>query len=135
MPFLPNAVNEAKHPELIQGAAYAAVAFVGQVLVNEAPVVFPNAGYKAYQKRTELAKRIVANPEEYGRQAAVYAATLRPNVVWDIQVNNEQIGRHLIDNRFMESDYTNIAGGFGGGAPIGRQVFDALAGVNASDLL
>ena len=132
MPQLTNITEVATNPQLISARATALVEMSYRVQVSETPILYPNAGYKAYQKRTELAAKVIANPLEYGKRAAVLAEIAYANIVWDVEVNqNQRLQRYLVDNNFGEWGYE-----FGGGASptsIGKQIWDALAGVNQGD--
>ena len=132
MPQLTNITEVATNPQLISACATALVEMSYRVQVSETPILYPNAGYKAYQKRTELAAKVIANPLEYGKRAAVLAEIAYANIVWDVEVNqNQRLQRYLVDNRFGEWSYE-----FGGGASpasVGKQIWDALAGVNQGD--
>lgn len=134
MPFLPNAVTEAKNTELIQACSYALVDFISNVLIDESPIVYPTPGYKVYQKRTLTASKILSNIDSYSQRMAILVAYCYPNIVWDIQANqNVLLSRWLIDNRVCEWDYNSAANQSTGG--IGRQIFDALAEVNQGDFV
>ena len=90
MPQLTNITEVATNPQLISACATALVEMSYRVQVSETPILYPNAGYKAYQKRTELAAKVIANPLEYGKRAAVLAEIAYANIVWDVEVNQNQ---------------------------------------------
>ena len=132
MPYLTNATEVAQNPELVSSCATALLDMAYRVQVNETPILYPNAGYKVYQKRTELATKVIANPMEYGKRAAVLAEIAYPNIVWDVNVNaGQDLHRYLIDNKFAEWDYTFASGA--SPTSVGKQIWDALAGVNQGD--
>lgn len=132
MPYISNAAAAAKNDNLISACATALLGMAYQVQVNESPVAYPTAGYKVYQKRVELAKGVIANPMEYGKRAAVLAEMIYPNIVKDVEENlNTPLHRYLIDNNFGMWDYTYAT--FATNASVGKQVWDALAGVNQGD--
>ena len=132
MPYLSNAVETAQNPKLISACATALLDTAYRVQVNESPVLYPNSGYKAYQKRTDLASKVIANPLEYGKRAASLAEITYPNIVFEVEGNQgQQLHRFLLDNRFGEWRYEFAAGA--NPDSIGRQIWDALAGVNQGD--
>lgn len=132
MPYFSNATEVAQNPQLISACGTALLDQAYRVQVNETPILYPNTGYKAYQKRTELAAKVIANPLEYGKRAAPLVEIAYPNILFEIEANqNQRLHRYLLDNRFAEWSYEFASGP--NSASIGRQIWDALAGVNQGD--
>jgi hypothetical protein len=134
MPTPSNFTADADNRDLISACESVLVDFATTILISENPIVYPNAGYRAYQKRMLTAAKVKKNSVYFGKQMADLVCRAIPNFMQERVNNNEIIFNYLWNNRACEWDVTNI---YNGANPtgIGRQLFDSLSDVDASDLL
>lgn len=135
MPSIPSPEGLSKSPLLQIAVKGALVEFAQNVLKNETPIVSPDPGYKAYEKRMALAAEIILAPDLYKEAGARLVAACQP----DIEINEQATYRYLIQDNpsnrnVFENEFSN-AGGFQGSVAIDRQMFSQLAGVDLSDFI
>lgn len=136
MPAIQNPWSLAKS-KILQEAVSSLIVHTGsEMLLNETPVTAPTAGYKAYIKRMERARKAVLHPELFVLRLSEIIAICYENIELD---NNANYRRLLMDNpgwtnalyqKFNPS--TGLNGGING---IGSQMIDLVAGVDQSDLI
>ena len=105
------------------------------VLNNQTPILSPNTGWKASQKRIQLAQNILSNVESYVEKAALFLGMIDPN----IEVNDSVRFRYLIDENPSNRHFCECTVSFGSwehvGESSGKSIWDNLAGVTQTDLL
>lgn len=113
--------------------------YAGLVLSTETPILAPNPGFKAYNKRVAFAEKAKLNPELYTEQAASFISELDSSMINNV-INANQIlyrwfldanpsGRNIFECEKTISTYNHV------GTTSGRSIFDVLASVNQSDLI
>lgn len=140
MPTIIDAASSAKNPIIIQAVTDNLQQYAAQALGNEAPIVAPNAGYKAYNKRMAFAKLATLNPEQYGSDAAVFIEQITNGLIIEARNNNVPEYNYILEQNpsgksLMEADATQRANISHVGQTSGRSVFDVLAGVTQADLI
>jgi hypothetical protein len=113
--------------------------YAGYILSNEVPIVYPNAGYKAYNKRMAFANLVKNNPALYVDSASFYVAQLEPSMNVVVLNAGQTLFRHFWDSNptgkpIFECEAT-IAQYNHVGVTSGRSIWDVLSGVNQSDLI
>ena len=112
----------------------ALIDFSQNILQTEASIIAPNSGYKMYRKRMQLAKNILQGDTSVLYTAAIFVATLAPDIVINSQDNyrwlimDNPTGRNIFECEFQYSSL-NIA------TSLELQIFSKLAGVCQEDLL
>jgi hypothetical protein len=138
MPANINPISISKSPIVQLAVKQCMIEWSTDILINETPIVSPNSGYKAYDKRMNLAKQVIQNPDMYVEIASRLVATIYPSIECDGNANHRFLvsgnGKGLNFMRFQVIyDDFNENGGTPG--EIGQQLWDSLAGVTAADLL
>jgi hypothetical protein len=139
MPQIIDAHASAKNPIIIEAVIGALQTYAATVL-NEQPIVFPNPGYEAYNKRVAFAALAVHNPQAYAEQAAVYIEQVTNGLIAESQNNSVQPYNYIIEQNpsgksLFEADANQRATVSSVGRTSGNSIFDVLAGVNQSDLV
>ena len=138
MPANPNPISISKSPILQLAVKQCMIQWPIGILINETPIASPNAGYKAYDKRTNLARQVIQNPDMYVEMASRLVATIYPSIECDGNANHAFLstengkGTNFMIFQVIYDDF-NTTGGTPG--EIGQQLWDSLAGVTAADLL
>ena len=132
-----NPISVSKSPILQIAVKQCMIEFATNIMIHEMPVVSPNEGYKAYDKRMALAKQVIQNPDLYVEMATRLVATIYPAIEYNDQatraflVSENSIAENFMKFKVIYNDYENTGGTLG---EIGFQLWDSLAGVIASDL-
>jgi hypothetical protein len=135
-----NVTTLAKDPTLLAAITAHIAEYADSVLGVETPIVSPNAGYKAYNKRVALAVNVNNAPELYASKFAVDFVTIGNDIVLEAQNNNIPLLNYLRDGNPMakpacEADSTTGSSWQHVGQISGRSVWDSVAGVNQADLI
>lgn len=136
MPSIQNPFSLANSENFKNAVKGALFQYAGNVLRNEAPIVSPNTGYKAYDKRMAFAAKVIQNPDLYATQAAALVALTdslneideHANFRWMYQDNGS--GGNVMNWRGEVADQS-VGDTYNGTLTI----FDALSGVNKGDLI
>ena len=137
-----NPISVSKSPILQIAVKQCMIEFATNIMIHEMPVVSPNEGYKAYDKRMALAKQVIQNPDLYVEMATRLVATIYPAIEYNNQANictatravlvsDNNKGDNFMKFQVIYNDYDNTGGTVG---EIGTQLWDSLAGLIASDL-
>ena len=132
-----NPISVSKSPILQLAVKQCMIEFATNIMINEVPILSPNEGYKAYDKRMALAKQVIQNPDLYVEMTTRLVATIYPAIEYNDQatraflVSENSIAENFMKFKVIYNDYENTGGTLG---EIGTQLWDSLAGVIASDL-
>lgn len=132
-----NPISVSKSPILQIAVKQCMIEFATNIMIHEMPVVSPNEGYKAYDKRMALAKQVIQNPDLYVEMATRLVATIYPAIEYNgeatraVLVSDNSKGDNFMKFQVIYNDYEHTGGTVG---EIGSQLWDSLAGVIASDL-
>ena len=132
-----NPISVSKSPILQIAVKQCMIEFATNIMINEVPILSPNEGYKAYDKRMALAKQVIQNPDLYVEMATRLVATIYPAIEYNNQatrsvlVSDNSKGDNFMKFQVIYNDYDNTGGTVG---EIGTQLWDSLAGVIASDV-
>lgn len=139
MPLIINPLNESQSPTFKEEVKGFMLFYAGVVLTQETPIVYPNAGYKAYNKRVAFANLVKNNPNLYVDSAAFYVAQLEVGMQTNLINTGQSLFRYFWDNnptgRYILESEASIANYNHVGTTSGRSIWDVLAGVNQSDLI
>ena len=132
-----NPISVSKSPILQLAVKQCMIEFATNIMINEVPILSPNEGYKAYDKRMALAKQVIQNPDLYVEMATRLVATIYPAIEYNDQatraflVSENSKAENFMKFKVIYNDYENTGGTLG---EIGSQLWDSLAGVIASDV-
>ena len=134
-----NPISVSKSPILQVAVKQCMIEFAISIQQNEVPVVSPNPGYKAYEKRMSLAKQVIQNPDMYVEMATRLVATIYPLVEL---VDNANLYLYLSSENTTRKNFMSLRVQFSGDptspnlevGEIGFQLWDTLSGVNLSDI-
>lgn len=134
-PYL-SPISASKSPILQIAVKQCMIQYAIQIMTLEEPILSPDLGYKAYDKRMALAKLVVQNPDMYVEMASRLVATIYPLVE-----TLEELDSYLTTGNGT-GNFMSLKVIYSGSPTepslevglIGFQLWDALAGVIASDL-
>ena len=132
-----NPISVSKSPILQLAVKQCMIEFATNIMINEVPILSPNEGYKAYDKRMALAKQVIQNPDLYVEMTTRLVATIYPAIEYNDQatraflVSENSKAENFMKFKVIYNDYENTGGTLG---EIGSQLWDSLAGVIASDV-
>lgn len=127
------------NPELRAGVSAHLTFYASSALANEAPIIPQSTGYKAYAKRMDLARRIIADVSPFVDTATRLAIQVGNDVYTDAVINSSVgVYRYLLDTNpsgkpFAEMDPSQLSAWTPVGTTSGKSVFDVLAGVSQLD--
>jgi len=75
-----NPISVSKSPILQIAVKQCMIEYAIQIMTLEEPILSPDLGYKAYDKRMALAKLVVQNPDMYVEMDSRLVATIYPLV-------------------------------------------------------
>ena len=139
MPLITNPLNDSVSINFKEDVKGYMLYYAGYILSNETPIVYPNAGYKAYNKRMAFANLVKSNPNLYVDTASFYVAQLEPSMLANVTNMGQSLYRYFFDSNpsgrpILEMEAT-ISGFNHVGQTSGRSIWDVLAGVNQTDLI
>ena len=139
MPFIQNPQNNVGSEELL-AACKGILSYYSALVKQEAAVVSPNAGYKAYRKRVHLANIIHDNLDKYAVELAYHLGVISPTLIMDAQLNGIALYNYLLSDNpasrvALEMRAGDVANWNHVGNTSGDSIWDALANVNDEDML
>lgn len=138
-PIYINPISISKSPTLQIAVKQCMIEFAVNILKTETPILSPDPGYKAYDKRMLLAKQVIQNPDMYVEMATRLVATIFPLV--EI-INGSYLYLYLTSQNPVGKNFMSFIVQFSGDPSdptleeglIGSQLWDALSEVYVSDI-
>jgi hypothetical protein len=139
MPIPISPASRAASVTLQLGVATYLQHYATKVLGYEAAIVAPNAGYRAYDKRVAFAERCISGAEKYAMAASLMFCKCDPDLEQNAQGNGVSVFQLLTGSsqgfELAQADPTQLFSWTDMTQTSGKSIWDALAGVNQSDLI
>lgn len=138
MPQVMNPSSQSSSPVVLAVTADYLRHYAAKLLGSEAVITAPTLGYKAYDKRVDLAQRVLQDVKPFVHTAANLFAKLDADLEQNAAGANQSLFVYLAQNQSFEAadaDASLVSGWNNVGTTSGKSIWDALASVSLADLV